>query len=120
MHGLEGCSYLDKADGAREKVQAGAVTVGAEVDRIYTGVERDLEIHDAAWQRVIRIHATGSRSAVVWNPWRDLAAGMADLGDTEYRRMLCVETANAGPDVVTLAPGAEHTLAAEYTLLHGT
>lgn len=119
VHGLEGRPYLDKTDGGREKVQAGALSVAAEVDRIYTGVERDLEIHDAAWQRVIRIRATGSRSAVVWNPWREAAAGMADLGDAEYRRMLCVETANAGPDVVSLASGAGYMLGTEYTLLSG-
>ncbi len=119
VHGLEGRPYLDKTDGGREKVQAGTVSVAAEVDRIYTGVDHDLELHDAAWQRVIRIHATGSRSAVVWNPWRTVAAGMADLGAGDYRRMLCVETTNAGPDVVQLAPGAACTLAAEYTLAHG-
>jgi len=64
---------------------------------------------------VIRIRAEGSASAVVWNPWQAVAAGMADLGDEDYHRMLCVETANAGPDVVKLGAGARHTLAAEFT-----
>jgi glucose-6-phosphate 1-epimerase len=116
VHGLGGRTYLDKAEGGREKVQSGAVTIAAEVDRIYTGVDGDLEIHDAAWNRVIHIHAGGSASAVVWNPWKDIAAGMADLGDEDYRRMICVETANAGPDIVTIAPGAEYTLVAEYAV----
>lgn len=30
----------------------------------------------------------------------------------EYQQMLCVETCNAGPDRITLAPGAVHTLRA--------
>ena len=33
---------------------------------------------------------------------------MADFGDGEYPEMLCVETANAADDAVTLAPGAQH------------
>jgi len=114
VHGLEGRTYIDKVDGSKQKVQTGAVTVGAEVDRIYTGVDRELQIHDAAFNRVIHIQTRGSASAVVWNPWQAVAAGMADLGDEDYHRMLCVETANAGPDVVKLGAGASHTLAAEY------
>jgi glucose-6-phosphate 1-epimerase len=116
VHGLDGKSYLDKVDGGQQKTQAGAVKIASEVDRIYTGVSGDLEIHDAAWQRVIHIHAGGSSSAVVWNPWKEIAAGMADLGDEDYRRMLCVETTNAGPDVIRIAPGAEYTFVAEYAV----
>ncbi len=119
VHGLENRTYIDKVDGSRHKVQTGALTIGAEVDRIYTGVNRELEIHDAGFNRVIRIHARGSASAVVWNPWQAVAAGMADLGDADYRRMLCVETANAGPDVVKLAGGARYLLAAEYAVAAG-
>jgi D-hexose-6-phosphate mutarotase len=54
--------------------------------------------------------ATGSRSAVVWNPWIDKAAAMGDFGDDEYRRMVCVETTNAADDASSsrrrdLSPG---------------
>jgi glucose-6-phosphate 1-epimerase len=52
----------------------------------------------------------------VWNPWKDIAAGMADLGDEDYRHLLCVETTNAGSDVVKLAAGAEYVLTAEYAV----
>ncbi|HUT41217.1 MAG TPA: D-hexose-6-phosphate mutarotase [Gammaproteobacteria bacterium] len=115
VSGLEDRTYIDKVDNSRQKVQMGAVTVSGEVDRIYTGVDRELQIHDAAHNRVIHIQAGGSASAVVWNPWQAIAASMADLGDEDYRHMLCVETTNAGPDVVKLAAGAKHTLSAEYT-----
>ena len=52
----------------------------------------------------------------MWNPWQAVAAGTADLNDEDYRHMLCVETTNAGPDVVTLAAGAKHVLVAEYAV----
>jgi glucose-6-phosphate 1-epimerase len=47
---------------------------------------------------------------VVWNPWRDKV--FADMAAGEYQQMVCVETCNAGPDQVTLAPGQSHILSA--------
>lgn len=114
IHGLEGASYIDKMDGSAEKTQEGLLEIGGEVDRIYTGVGGDLEIRDPAMARSIRITSTGSASAVVWNPWADTAESMADLGDGDYRSLVCVETTNAGPDVVSVAAGGEHQISAEY------
>ncbi|MEW5728725.1 MAG: D-hexose-6-phosphate mutarotase [Pseudomonadota bacterium] len=116
VHGLEGTTYIDKMDNGAAKTQDGPVTIAREVDRIYTGVARDLAIEDAGLRRTIRIRASGSASAVVWNPWDVTAAGMADLEPNDYLRMICVETTNAGSDVVTVEPGGSHTLAATYSL----
>lgn len=116
VRGLDGLTYIDKMDGGTEKTQTGAVTIDREVDRIYTGAAGVLDLEDAAWNRRISIACAGSASAVVWNPWAATAAAMGDLGDADYTAMLCVETANAGPDARNLAPGGEHRLAAEYTL----
>ena len=112
--GLEGKTYLDKADGGGERIQQGPVTISGEVDRIYTDINNDLVIHDPVLDRKIRIQSSGSASAVVWNPWKEIAAEMGDLGDTDYLRMLCVETTNAGPDIVTIAPGDPYKLSAVY------
>lgn len=116
VFGLEGCAYLDKMEGGVEKRQTGAVTITAETDRVYTGVTGPLEIDDGGLDRRIRITSTGSASAVVWNPWAATAKAMADLGDDDYLRMICVETTNAGPDVIRLAAGAEHRLTACYAV----
>ena len=115
VQGLDGCAYTDKAAGARSAVkrQTGDVTVAAEVDRIYSGVPPSLTLMDGALARTLRITSEGSHTAVVWNPWAAIAAGMADLQDDEYRRFVCVETANAGAEVITLAPGSTHTLVAQ-------
>ncbi len=116
VHGLEGTSYIDKMDNGTVKTQDGPVAITRETDRIHTGVVRDLAIADASLGRTIRVKPSGSASAVVWNPWDVTAAGMADLEPTDYLRMICVETTNAGPDGVTVAPGASHTLAATYSV----
>jgi glucose-6-phosphate 1-epimerase len=116
VHGLGGKHYIDKMDGSTVKIQEGPVTIGSEVDRIYTGVDHDLVIDDPVLERRIRIAAEGSTSAVVWNPWAATAAAMADLGDEEYTGMLCVETTNAGPDAVQIIPGENYRLVARYTI----
>uniref|UniRef100_M8CE96 glucose-6-phosphate 1-epimerase n=1 Tax=Aegilops tauschii TaxID=37682 RepID=M8CE96_AEGTA len=45
---------------------------------------------------------------VVWNPWDKKAKAMADFGDDEYKRMVCVEAA-AIEKAITLKPGEEWT-----------
>lgn len=114
--GLDGLQYLDKVDGFTEKTQAGPVIVDSEVDRIYKGVGGELVIDDASLGRRIRIASRGCSTAVVWNPWIEVAASMADLDDDDYRKMICVETANAGPESVAIAAGDEYRLEAEYTI----
>ena len=41
---------------------------------------------------------------------------MADLGDAEWRRMVCVETANVMENSVTLQPGTMHVMEALLSL----
>lgn len=113
--GLDGADYLDKAGDGSCKRQSGAVTVAAEVDRIYTGISYPLLIEDRDLRRRIRIDAGGSRTAVVWNPWQDIAARMDDLGDSDYTRFICVETANAAAEVIRVPPGETCRLSASYS-----
>ena len=114
--GLDGIDYLDKVDGFAEKTQSGPVTINGEVDRIYKGVTGELVIDDESLGRRIRIASSGCSTAVVWNPWSEIAASMGDLDDDDYKKMICVETANAGPETVEIAAGSEYRLEAEYTI----
>jgi glucose-6-phosphate 1-epimerase len=118
VNGLDGVHYIDKAAGAQSAVrlQTGPVTVASEVDRIYTQTPSEMTVSDAAQTRTIDIHTSGSHTAVVWNPWEKIAAGMADLEPNDYHHFVCVETANAADDVVHLAPGQSHTLMAQYSV----
>ncbi len=116
VRGLEGADYIDKADDSARKTQVGPVTIGGEVDRIYTGVTGDLAIDDESLGRIIHITSKGCSTAVIWNPWAATAASMADLDDDDYKKMICVETANAGPETVEIAAGSYYRLLAEYTI----
>jgi glucose-6-phosphate 1-epimerase len=115
VFGLESCEYLDKVEGGR-KQQDGAIAFSGETDRIYLDTDAECIIEDPGYSRRIHVAKTGSRSTVVWNPWIDKAAKLGDLGEGGYLHMLCVESANAGEDLVTLQPGEEHALAVEYRL----
>ncbi len=116
--GLEGRAYLDKLQGFGRRVQEGTITFAEEVDRIYVGDTSRIEMADKLAKRAIRIESTGSRSAVVWNPWVEKTARLGDMGSAQaFRQMLCIETANAGDDVVTLAAGERHVLGASYNLI---
>lgn len=107
--GLDGCAYLDQLTGHTEQ-QAGAVRFTGEVDRIYQGDVTQVTLVEPADR--IEIHATGSRSTVVWNPWRDKALRLGHFPADGYQHMLCIESANAGADVRVLQPGETHRLTA--------
>ena len=116
ISGLEDCSYLDKVGTPQRRTQQGPIAIAAEVDRIYIDTAADCVIEDSGFKRRIRIAKEGSRATVVWNPWIEKAAKMGDFGsDTGYRGMVCVESANAADNVVSVAPGATHTLRVVYS-----
>jgi D-hexose-6-phosphate mutarotase len=112
IHGLDGVDYLDKVDAMARKTQRGAVHITEETDRVYLGTEAACTLADPGWQRRIVVSKSGSRSTVVWNPWAAKARAMADFPDNGYLGMVCVETANAEEDALTLQPGEAHTLLA--------
>jgi len=112
--GLGGTAYLDKQDGAKRKVQAeGAVRLTEETDRVYVETTATCVVEDAAAGRRIVVEKSGSRATVVWNPWAESTAKMADMEPDGWRKMLCVESANVGESAVTLRPGETHTMRAE-------
>jgi glucose-6-phosphate 1-epimerase len=116
VDGLDGGRYLDKVDDFKPKRQEGPVTFNGEVDRIYLDSLDDCLICDPGLGRRIRINKQDSNSTVVWNPWADKAACMGDLGEDGYLNMVCVESANAADNVISLAPGAQHRLCVRYSV----
>lgn len=116
IQGLDGCAYWDKAAGGVDGRQQGPIVIGSEVDRVYLGTPADCTIEDQGWRRRIRIAKQGSHSTVVWNPWTEKAEKMGDFGPDGHLGMVCVESGNALGDVVTLAPGATHTLSVRYSV----
>jgi len=110
VEGLDGLSYIDTADDWKTRSQSGALHFTGETDRIYLDAPSTLSIVDPTWERRVELTTSGSRTAVIWNPWIARAAALSDMADDGWQRMLCIETANVMDDVVSLQPGASHTL----------
>ncbi len=108
--GLERRSYLDQLDNMERKIQEGPITFTSETDNIFYDTRDTCRLIDTGFGREIVIEKHGSTSTVVWNPWIDKSKRMSDFGDEEYHNMVCIETANAGPDVITLNPGGHYEL----------
>jgi glucose-6-phosphate 1-epimerase len=115
VRGLEGAAFTDRLTGPRP-AESAPVRFDAETDRIYQATTADTTVTDAATGRVITVAKQGSASTVVWNPWVDKAAAMADFGDDEYTGMVCVETCNIRTDAITLAPGGRHEMSVRYAV----
>ncbi len=115
--GLAGAEYLDKMDGMRRKLETAEVLVltGA-TDRLYLGTETTCVVEDPAMDRRLVVAKSQSRSTVVWNPWTELTAGLKDMEPEGWQGMLCVETANAGPDALQLGAGKTHTMRATLSV----
>ena len=107
LHGLDNLHYFDKAPDAvsGENVQYGDLEIDREIDRVFCPAPGGVTIADPEFRRTIRVEKCGSRSTVVWNPWIAKSRAMADFGDNEFHRMVCVECANVFDDVRTVAPG---------------
>ncbi|PYY72375.1 D-hexose-6-phosphate mutarotase [Pseudomonas jessenii] len=110
VEGVDGLNYIETLDNWKTVTQTGDLRFTGETDRIYLDAPSQLSIVDPAWERRIVLTSSGSRTAVIWNPWTDRAAAFSDMADDGWQRMLCIETANVMGDVVNLKPGANHTL----------
>jgi D-hexose-6-phosphate mutarotase len=114
LNGLQGTHFHDKAAGWTEGDQAGTISFDQEFDRVYVNTPNRCTIVDTGFKRNIHIAKLGSQSTVVWNPWAARAAQMGDLGEEGWKSFVCVETANALRNAVTVPAGKSHTMAVEY------
>ncbi|MGL1833722.1 D-hexose-6-phosphate mutarotase [Rhodocyclaceae bacterium SMB388] len=94
LEGLHGHEFRDATDADRIKRETGDVLiVDREVNRVYHDVARPLLLRDG--NRSLGIDAEGFPDVVVWNPWQQNCANIADLPTLGFRNMLCVEAAAA-------------------------
>ena len=112
VHGLDGCQYIDQLTGDPQKIQHGPIQFTEETDNIYVDTDATCILDDAGSNRRVIIEKSGSQSTVVWNPWIKKAARMSDFGDDEYLGMVCIETANAAQNRVSVPAGQTHVMSA--------
>jgi glucose-6-phosphate 1-epimerase len=116
IDGLSDCRYVDLIDQQTIKTQQGDIKFSGETGRVYLNTQHDCLMIDQAYNRTIKIEKSGSQSTVVWNPWLETASKMNDLGPLAWKKMVCVESANALENSVVLHPGEQHTLTVRYSI----
>ncbi len=119
--GLADTEYLDKTDGFKRKLEKESrLVLTGETDRPYVNTEAAVALTDPVLKRTITVSKENSRTTVIWNPWSELTAKMADMSPGGWTRMVCIESANAGENSITLEPGAEHTLETRIVTLNSS
>jgi len=110
VEGLEQKEFLDTLRDIKSKENV-AITIDAEIDRVYQKVDRDITLCDA--KRCIVLKAKGSASAIIWNPWIEKGSRMSGMKSDAYREFLCIETANAFDDARVVRAKESHSLSVE-------
>jgi glucose-6-phosphate 1-epimerase len=116
LHGLDGVTYHDKVTGT-DRAQRGVVALDSETDRVYHS-PGPVTLEDPVLGRTVQVETEGADSTVVWNPWAEKAAGLDDLGDDEWSRMVCVEAAALGDQGVEIPPGQRHCVTQRISVTH--
>jgi len=114
--GLEGRDYIDLVSQNAKRQQQDAIKFDGELGRIFLDNQATCVIEDPTFNRRINIEKNGSNSTAVWNPGLTVASEMDDLGAAGWRDMVCVESANALTNKVTLAAGEVHEHHAVYSV----
>jgi glucose-6-phosphate 1-epimerase len=111
--GLQGATYLDKTKSMQRQTQSSEILrITDTIDSVYTNTTATCVIDDPMFRRKIRIEKKNSNTTVVWNPWSKQVKNFADLGPDDWRKFICVETANASDNRVTLPPDETHVMSA--------
>lgn len=71
--------------------QESTLQIDSEVDRIY--IHPHSENILTTPKQTLQLSHQGHSDVVVWNPWIELSAEIADMEVNDYRHMLCIETA---------------------------
>jgi glucose-6-phosphate 1-epimerase len=113
IEGLAGATFIDKTDQMKRKIDEHEVLrLEAETDRVYLNTTSTCKIYDLAARRRITIEKKNSSTTVVWNPWSEKTKKMTDLAPEDWPHFICIETANAADNAITLALGGVHTISA--------
>jgi glucose-6-phosphate 1-epimerase len=117
ISGLVDTEYLDKTDGLKRKRQSESTLIlTGETDRPYLNTEATIAIADPIIKRRITMDKQNSKTTVVWNPWSEQTAKLADMNPDGWKQMVCIESANVIDNAVTLSPGEQHTMGTRITV----
>ncbi len=116
IRGLENKPFLDQLSERAGNSEPHTITFDGEVDRIYNNTAGVVNIDDPKLNRTLRVRKEGSQSTVIWNPWREKAERLGDIGPDGFREIVCVEAGNIGCDEVVVPVGGVHRLGTSISM----
>jgi D-hexose-6-phosphate mutarotase len=114
IYGVEKTPFIDLADDHKEKQEDDLLMVDRILNRVYGPSNQTCAILDKGSNRRIEIEKEGSQATTIWNPGKE--SGLHDLPGDTYRKFVCIETCNAGQDIITLESGASHHITQKISL----
>ena len=112
IDGLEDLVYIDTLTNERKR-QKGSVEIHQEIDRVYLETLSPIILEDQ--KRKIFIETKGCASTIVWNPWIQKCSQMSAMEPNAYRGFVCIESANAFDNAVTVASNKSHEIKVVYS-----
>ena len=117
VSGLENALFTDKNQSFKKGIEDQTISFKSPIDRIYLNSSNDCYLEDKKFNRIIHIKKSNSDSLVIWNPGEIKANEMSDMGQKdEWRRMICIETANTLENSVVIYPKLSHSISTEYSV----
>lgn len=119
VHGLEDIPFREEAAQPMKHGEHPLAPLGC-LDRVYNlpSCSGKTMLEDLMLNRTITVERNHASSVIVWNPGQQDAKNMADLGAESWNKFLCIETGNAEPRSISLAPGQTHTLYQKISVRH--
>ena len=117
VSGLENALFTNKNQNFIKGIERDSISLKLPIDKVYLNSSNDCYLEDKKLKRVISIKKSNSDSLVVWNPGKEKANAMSDMGKKdEWRRMVCIETANTLENSVVIYPKLSHSISTEYSV----
>lgn len=103
-------SYKDKTQNFAQFDCPKPYLISTETDRVHKKSDMNAEqsISIVTEEDETRIVNQGNNAVVIWNPWKEQAEKLVDMEQSQYEKMLCVESAVVEP--ITLNPMQTHCL----------
>jgi len=114
--GFSGLNYFDVLDGWKIKSQDQEPTINQETTHAYINAPDTFLIEDREWNRQITVSTHGTRSAILWNPWKERALLLDQYQASSWKDMVCLETARLYDDLLMLRHGDADTMSLKITM----
>jgi glucose-6-phosphate 1-epimerase len=99
LQGLNNLMYDDKIQNTTNKETASILEINTAIDRIYYGINNGVLVLNTG-SKILHIHNESFEDVVIWNPFIEGNAKMKDLGDSDYTKFFCVESAQIKNKIV--------------------